>query len=341
MVVGEAIVHTRQSLISSDVGLVACRSTLSFVLARASALGMTTAELKDLAVTWEKLRASTGQPVTAISADEVTCVAASLSASTVDRFVMEAPESHVSAWFSRLLARGNANDLLIEFNDAIVGPRAKNFTTLIQGTAEERVQFFDDFLPGIIDQSPFDRTEKAFVIALVAFLSRPGLALQMSLLYPIMQIFPDAPLWLGAMQALYPAEETLAFGEGLGWRLSRDIFDSEDIFSAPRHDVSFAELQILLRNQSLMRAIRFLPRTRLDVELSPGISTWIRSLSSERADQSELPLDARQSEREAAELSAKSIRDVERSLETALRVIKGIQLPNNGSATPPRRKGRR
>lgn len=341
VVLGEAIVHTRQSLDSNEIGLVTCRSTLSFVLARASALGMTAGELNDLAVSWEKLRSSTGQPATAISADEVTRVAASLLAATDNRSVIESSGSRASAWFLQLMARGNANTVLSELNDVIVGPQEKNFTTLIQGTAEERVQFFDEFLPGFLDHSPFDRTERAFVIALVAFLSRPGLANQMSLLYPTMRMFPDAPLWLGAMQALYPAEETLAYGDGLGWRLSRDIFDSDDIFSTPRHDVSFAELQILLRSRSLTRTMRFLPRTRLDVELAPGVSTWIRSLSSERTDQTELPLDVRPSEREAAELRAKSVRDVERSLETALRVIRGIQLPNDSSSTSTRRKGRR
>jgi hypothetical protein len=144
------------------------------------------------------------------------------------------------------------------------------------------------------------------------------------------------------MQALHPPQETLAYGDGLGWRLARDVFEWEDLFSTPRHDISLAELQIVLRNRSLTRTIRFLPRTRLDVELSPGISTWIRSLSSDRTEQNELPLDTRPSERDAAHLSAKSLKDAERSLEAALRIVKGIRLPNSTSSTAaPRRKGRR
>jgi hypothetical protein len=341
MVVGEALVHTSQTLISNDVGLVACRSTLSFVLARATALGVVSADLKGLGLAWEKLRNQTGQSTTAISAEEIIQVATSLSAATIDQAIVDRSRSRVSQWLFRLLDRGNADDLLHEFNDAVILSPKRNFRTLIAGTAEERVQFFDEVLPRLIEHSSFERTEKSFIIALVAFLSRPGLVHQMSLLHPTVRIFPDAPLWLGAMQALYSPEETLAYGDGLGWRLSRDIFEWEDVFSPPRHDISLTELQMVLRNRSLTRMIRFLPKNRLDVELSPGISTWIRSLSPERVDQNELPLDTRPSERVAAEVSAKSVRDVERSLEAALRIVRGIELPRDASSTGPRRRGRR
>jgi hypothetical protein len=341
LIVGEAFVHTSQVQGGEEISLVACRSTLSFVLARASALGVSVQDLNDIGIAWEKLRQLTSQPATAIAASEIAIVAAALSAATLNDSFSIASESRVLEWLRRLFQPRGIDKLLVELSDAFVGPHEKVFRNFMASTAEERVQFFDQIMPSIIDHSPYDRTEKSFIVALIAFLARPGLPQQISLLNPTLRVFPDAPLWLGAMQALYSPEETLAYGDGLGWRIARDVSEREDIFATPRHDISFAELQILLRSRSLARSIRFLPKTRLDVELSPGISTWIRSLLSERPNQSELALDTRSSERDAAEQSAKSMRDAERSLEAALRIIRGVHLPSSASTSGSRRKGRR
>jgi hypothetical protein len=340
MILGEAIVQTAHAQAGEDIGLAACRSTLSFVLTRASALGLNSQELFDIGSTWEKLRIQTGQSITAIAANEISLVAASLSGATISRAFPRASEGRVVEWLFHLLDNG-PDELLRELNGAVVGQGESDLRKLLRGTAEDRVQFFDQSLPSLIDHSSFDRTERSFVIALFAFISRPGLSAQMSLLSTVMRIYPDALLWLGAMQALYSPEETLAYGEGLGWRIARDVSEGEDIFSVPRCDISFSELQLLLRNRTLQRTIRFLPRTRLDVELAPAISTWIRGFSADRSIQSELPLDTRPAERDAAELSAKSVRDVERSLETALKIIRAIQMPTNTSSASPRRKSRR
>lgn len=342
MVVAEAIVQTIpvQGQRGEDIGLVPCRSTLSFIFARAAALGIESEDLRHLGLIWEQLRIQTGQPATTVAADEVTSVAASLQSATLDRPTYASSGPRVSGWLRQFFQQRNATELLEELSSSIVGAHKNELKNLLKGTAEGRVQFFDQVLPTLIDQSPFDRAEKAFVIALAAFLSRPGFSHQLSLLHPTMRTFPDAPLWLGAMQALYSPEETLAYGEGLGWRLARDAFQQEDVFSTPRHDISYTELRLLLRNKSLSRSIRFLPKSRLDVELSPGLSTWIRSLLYERPEQDELPMNVRQSERDAAELSAKNIRVAERSLEAALSIIRRIPLADDPSRRAPRRKGR-
>lgn len=339
IVIAEAIAQTRETQIDEDLSLLACRSTLSFVLARAVAQGMSESDLYNLSVTWEKLRLQTGQSPSAISVRDITSVAASLLAATTEGAYSRQHKSRVSEWLAHMFENRPAEILLRELDDAIVGKKEESFVHLTRQTPEERVRFFDEVLPSYIEYSPFDRTEKAFIIALVAFITRPGFSQQLSLLTPSLQVFPDARLWLGAMQALYSPEETLAYGYGLGWRVSRDIFESEDLFSAPRHDISFSELQILIRSRSLSRGIQFLPKGRLDVELMPGVSTLIRSLRTEGYPQGELPIDNAESERDAAMQRAKTLGDAERSLEAALNIIRGIRMPAKAAGT--RRKSRR
>src|ERR1700730_3048252 len=92
---------------------------------------------------------------------------------------------------------------------------AWNTTTIRRLTRSRRHQ-----LPAIaLSDQEKTQSERAFVVALIAFLCRPGMSHQSSLLTPYTPVLPEAAIWLGAMQASNPITETLAIGDGLGWRL--------------------------------------------------------------------------------------------------------------------------
>jgi hypothetical protein len=286
VVIGEVLMHARRALPLTEITLAACRSTLSFVLMRAAALGARGGELPEVADLWQRLRSYTGQETTVVPSGVIAQVAISLASAIFDPG--RAPQSDESnQWFGSFLAHGDIS-VMAQIENAF-GPwstesLAKRF---IGRTAEERVALLDEFAPLLSANPARSRIEKAFAVALIAFLCRPGFSQQAMLLAPYSAALPECMLWLGAMQAAAPFTETLAGGDGLGWRLARDLFEPDDLFSVPKCDIALSELQVLVRGKSSLKTIKSLIRSRLDVELLPGVSVFVRSLQTGISDQAD------------------------------------------------------
>jgi hypothetical protein len=131
------------------------------------------------------------------------------------------------------------------------------------------------------------------------------------------------------MQASNPVTETLAIGDGLGWRLAREIFDDNDIFSAPRCDIALSEFRVLSRGRSASRMIKSGGSSRIDVELAPGVSAWVRTVQASAPVQPSLPIETSPSEEQPKRSNsppiAEALAEAERSLEVGLRIIRSIQ----------------
>jgi hypothetical protein len=225
---------------------------------------------------------------------------------------------------------------------------------LSERTAEERVQFFDETMPFLMD-SRRPPTEKAFAIALTAHICRPGFSQQASLLRDVTRVLPEAMLWLGAMQADAPLTETLAFGEGMAWRLARELFGLMDIFAPPLCDISFAELEVLCRRRDAFRVLRPSVRSRIDVELYAGLSVFVRYPSGQKrpdlASDKEpmLPIDeqieneklASHARKRDADRANSPLSEIERSLEALVGFVRKAREVDSGAKVPGRTKKRR
>jgi hypothetical protein len=168
-------------------------------------------------------------------------------------------------------------DVLTPFADA-----RDVFANFDQLTPEQRVKLFDVVAPRIVAANESHPTsDNAFALAFAAFALRPGLEQQASLMSEHAEKLPKAWLWLGALQTFSRISDILTIGQGSGWRIAREIVRDDDLWDAPRCDLSILELDVLLSaktqiSRSLMR------KQRLEVEIYPLITTAIRGTASER-----------------------------------------------------------
>jgi hypothetical protein len=162
--------------------------------------------------------------------------------------------------------------------------------------------------------------EHAFPLALAAFICRPGLEQQASLLREHAVRLPESWLWLGALQAFSPILDALSLNSGSGWRIARELFRPEEPWASPRADAGIGEVMILSRNHSKV-VERLLNRPRLDVEIYPMITTAVRGLSAALEYQSDDRQDVERQSSPEAVASAK-LGLVEKRLEELLREVR-------------------
>lgn len=114
-------------------------------------------------------------------------------------------------------------------------------------------------------------------------LCRPGAFEAIRLLNTYISAIPSCVLWFGIMQGLIPKNDTLTSGEGLGWRIARDINLPEALSDRPRCDISLRELEIYARSNNSMKSIKTETKTRLLIELVPGVTSSFKTIDKSRA----------------------------------------------------------
>lgn len=336
LVLAEALVLAGRATPLGELSLLACRSTLSFLLIRAAVLGCPQHELGRIADHWEEFRGRTGDVGLSLSVRTAAEVVTALILAKSDSNVARTDVSLPAQWLISLLNR-DAAKVAREIASVFDGSPNAGIDQIIDKTAEERVKLFDSIAPLIIDDGRRGQSEKAFAIALLAFLCRPGFSQQATLLAPHSATMPEAALWLGAMQATVPVPKALAVGNGLGWRLARDLFRPEDVFSAPRCDVAASEHRVLMRGGSALKAIRSMARSYFKVELHPGVVTLVRSFQADSLIQPDLPIEHPSS---GIDASYGTLFEVERHLEAALRSVRGARFGARDDRPRGRRKPR-
>jgi hypothetical protein len=293
-ILNEVQMHAHRVIPFTGITLAACRSTLSFALMRAAILGINDNALSMVAELWAQARSLTGQTLPAVPIETISQVTVALAKARLGFKFDGRTESN--QWFNTMLSDSRIPALLREIGTAF-GPLPNELALegFIEQTAEARVRLLDDLGPVLISHSTRSRAEKAFAIALIAYLCRPGLQQQATLLASFGNEIPESLLWLGALQGAVPFTDTLAEGDGLGWRVARDLFEPGDLFAPPTCDIALSELQIVGRGKAGARMIKALAKARIDVELFPGISIFVRATQAELSDQQSLALEPKAS----------------------------------------------
>lgn len=342
LVLCEALMHARHGLPLAVFGASASRSTLSYALLRAKHLGFGWDALAEIAERFERLRRDAKQPIPGSAINAVLGVAQAFLEGIGSRAASTGPAGQ--EWLARLMAGTDtyelAEEILSRSADLLGGRNVSGLGTM---TAEERVRLLDEIAPTLLEGSA-PRLDRAFALALASFVCRPGLEQQASLLSEYARRLPEAWLWLGVMQCRSPLAEVLSSGDAAGWWIARELLRTEDPFSPPRADVAASELAVMLRGRSRY-AGRLLTRGRVEVEILPMVSVVIRGFPDRSTANEDEGMTLRSPEAPALQISdGKSIVDVERAIEQALRLVRTFKAagPNretsDETSTRPRRK---
>jgi hypothetical protein len=301
-------------------------STLSYAIIRAWAIGLPSRSIAELIEKYRELpRAIRNSRVVELS-DSIEAITAILL--ELDAF----GGPYLSRnWFNELRSGADRYRLAGEiFHSDLLNRRS--IEDLQDSTAEQRVKFFDTLAPSLVASvSHNERLDVSFALAFAAFLCRPGLEQQASLLGDYARELPEAWLWLGAFQNFSSLRESMTFGFGWGAHISQGLFRYDAIWTPPTADIGVTEIEVL-RGTSSKILERLLNRSRLEVEIYPMISTTIRGATTYRQESDDS--DARRLDDQVL-LASKQLSAIEESI----RVVRALL--NANSKLPPKTSRKR
>lgn len=297
LIIAEAMVLAEPAAAINTISILAFKSTLSFVYARSLVLGRgIRSKLSDQ---WERVHRiinPSSRSVNLIPNIVQTCDSVM---QLLQNERSEGAITRVELWLKEIAASGEAKPgLVLEILKSIGEFRYESqIKSLLDLTPADRVKLFDELAPKIREQQQRPRMERAFAIAAMASLCRPGLLQQLSFLRDALvklhENLPEAIILLGVIQGLHRKNDVLEYGEGLGRRIIRETMHKDWIADRPTSDISLIELEILAKGNSLP-SLRTNDPSYIVVDIQPGIFTiakWHPRVSPEqRSFAGDLPL---------------------------------------------------
>jgi hypothetical protein len=340
LIIGEVLTLSDTGPPINEITVSACKSTLAFLMARAAVLGRSEKSIVQLADQWERVHRITNSTAT-IRASVLRAVTET-SQSVLQFLVRETSQVGSSALIGGALARladdGAAtprlvSDIISSFDDS---RHQQSLISMLDLTPADRVKLFDDLAPAINNDRQRTQTERAFALAAVASLCRPGVLQQFTLLRASLDGAPGALLWFGIIQGLHRNNDVLEIADGLGRRILRELLQREWITDRPRSDIALMELEVLARGTSL-NSVRTNNASHILVEVQPGVYTlakWRpRPFSQQRTLLEDRPSELRGGQDPIEELGA--------TLKHASNLLGDIRKRSGNYAATEGRKGRR
>ncbi len=284
---GEVLSYASHSVQPTDISFVMCRSTLSFALMRSTALGCSSNRLQETAKAWKAVRNRLGQSTNLQSSELILQIVLDLALDTP-----VGKKDAVAGLRGALGYNVDVQSFLEDFgNKYTYKPLANSIRDNRSLTAEEKVELFDLVSPELTRDSRRNALERSLILASLAFWCRAGFAQQLAIMSPYQKDLPQSTIWLAALHQSEPLMETLSLGGGVGWRVAKELFRTEDIYQSPACDISMLELEVLTRGSNFESIIGSWEQSRMEVELFPGVSTIVRSNYDATPKLSEPPMD--------------------------------------------------
>ena len=324
---GEVLSYASRSVQPIDISFVMCRSTLSFALMRSTALGCTPSRLQETAEAWKAVRNRLGQSTNLQSSELILQI--------VRDFAFDTPvgKNDTVAGLQGVLDYNFAVQSFLEdygnkYTSKPLANRIRDSRTL---TAEEKVELFDLVSPELTRDSRRNALERGLILASAAFWCRAGFSQQLAIMSPYQKALPQSTIWLAALHQSEPLMDTLSLGGGVGWRVAKELFRTEDIFQSPACDISLLELEVLTRGSNFKKVIGSWQQSRMEVELFPGVSTIIRSNYDSTPKQSEPPMDKSAPQLPLGDYETdRELKSVEDLLRRALKDIQTMRKQSRG-----------
>lgn len=157
-----------------------------------------------------------------------------------------------------------------------VSPRLADAAEKMSGPREDRVLYFDQFIMALRESKEAAPIERAFASGYLASRVAVGSLEHFGLARSHASVFPGIQYWYALCAGLHPQSEVPHQSRGLGFRLFRDLQDQAAWDSAPRADISLAELEMLRGADNYEEFWTSAPGV-IEVEIMPLVSTIIRT----------------------------------------------------------------
>jgi len=268
LIIGEALTQSANRQSVQSLSLLTFKSTYSYSLARAYALGYhQRAPQKDtIADAWTLARKLTRQPTRRL-ADEYVKIAFNVimaleGNSSADR--LDVPEFVIEV-SRELFFKGT-----VEKSWRLLDGRSPSLDKLamkMEGPREKRVLAFEEVLNSATGIDPISAS---FLVGLLGSQIGQGTFEHIELLAPHIPKFQMALVWYGICGGLYQDTEVQESADCLGRLLVRDLLLADPILSPPKYDISVKELEVCLDREEPIN-FRAASYSHIAVEIAPGV----------------------------------------------------------------------
>jgi hypothetical protein len=278
LIIGEAAGYVEPRLDIRQLTSTACANTHSSALTRAVALGFDD-HLKEVSASWQLVGELTKQSRRNLDANTLNAPFEVLHELYTDeqhlgnRF--SSPLNHVSSACREIVREGDIQKHTWRELTSSFGSISE-LREQMQESRENRVRTFEKARDWFTTNPQGDPILRGFVCGYLGSRIAPGDLDHLHLVATMSPIAQTAALWFSLCSGLQSRGQILAFGEGLGRRILRDIEQSDDVFGRPRCDLGVNELRILSGREKALIDFKTASSGLLTVELIPCVNTSVR-----------------------------------------------------------------
>jgi hypothetical protein len=258
----------------------ACANSHSYALARAVALGFEE-PLDEVSSAWCLVRDLTNQRHGAHDLGDLKMAFQVLMRCREGQATPQASMPPELALFEQACREiADAGDLRDETWSNLIGSRADLFGIRRQmvESRENRVRAFDRARTTVAEVARANATLASFIAGYLGSRIAPGELDHVGVVARTLDDAPSALLWFGLCSGLRSDSQVLAYADGLGRRILRDLEQTDYALDRPRCDLAIGELEVLLNQEKPRTDFRTGSNGSLNVELLPGVTTTVRWL---------------------------------------------------------------
>lgn len=268
LIVGEALTQSPDGQSLQNLSLLPCKSTYSYSLSRAYALGYfsTASQENPIANAWALSRKLTRQPTRKL-ADEFVELAFNVILNLEENSNAARPgvPQFVIDVCRELFFQGKVEKSWRLLEEQI--PSLDEIASKMKGPREKRVRAFENVL---MDSTGLEPISTSFLAGLLGSQIGQGTFEHVDLLTPYLTELPMALLWYGICVGLHRENEVQESADCLGRRLVRDLLFSDPVLSPPKYDISVGELEVCLDREEPLN-FRVASPSHIAVEIAPGV----------------------------------------------------------------------
>jgi hypothetical protein len=271
LILGETATHISGRRDLSDIPVLTCAGTHSFVLSRAVSLG--NFQIEELSKAWFSAREMTSQPPLALRSATLLSpwrLLISLESSEQLERGIEKPASLIVELCRDLFLKGEIDARKWLHRESELSAVNGLFEAL-RGPREDRIVALDELIARLKKMDSLDAEISTFLIAYFASQISPGTLDHLQLLFPHLEAFPGVLIWYGMCAGMYQDSTISSFAGGLGKRVMREVLRPETFLSRPICDVSISELQMMLSRDRGATTFRTYSTSHLELELQPCV----------------------------------------------------------------------
>jgi hypothetical protein len=282
-----SFVEGRRSM--ESLSATAFKSTFSFAAARGLAIGLPRSSLERFYEQWSFVRSVRN------SGSE------GFGSSTVKRvwdYVLalgpgeESRKEEVTGIVSTLREMRDIGKIQPDISRELSVPETVRsiFGDMVDNSRENRLIAFRR-IAEILSVEPRENLVSGFVCGLAASLISGGRFEHSGILLRYLNAFPDLLLWYGLCLGLSRQADLKTYGNGVGYRLLREILRRGSLLDVPTCDIAVKELDVLVRSGLNLGSFYRANSSLVEIEVAPCVNTVLGTLmQSETSAQQELTL---------------------------------------------------